>query len=290
MPGGILSVSANANQSGTGIVWVGEPLNGDAEAQVVSGVLRAFDASNLSHELWNSNINPARDNVGNFGKFCPPTVANGKVYLATFSNVLDVYGILPVNTGQGALSGAVSTPSTTQNLTQLGTTDWAHWGLTSATSFNHKASGQGQISNYTVVGSGPATAFNDHPFGFTWTDGTPTASATNSKTGVYVAGLNSGFQITAPADLTTRTLSVYVSVWTAQGKLTAHLSDGSAVDYVDTSVSIVHNAVGKYTLTYHAASNGQQLVVSFTQANNLGGNVALRQRLSPVRLLHRILQ
>ena len=33
--------------------------------------------------------------VGNFAKFCPPTVANGKVYLATFSNRLNVYGLLP---------------------------------------------------------------------------------------------------------------------------------------------------------------------------------------------------
>ena len=26
--------------------------------------------------------------MGNFAKFCPPTIANGKVYLATFSNQL----------------------------------------------------------------------------------------------------------------------------------------------------------------------------------------------------------
>ena len=32
--------------------------------------------------------------VGNFAKFTPPTVTNGRVYLATFSNVLRVYGLL----------------------------------------------------------------------------------------------------------------------------------------------------------------------------------------------------
>ena len=31
--------------------------------------------------------------MGNFAKFVPPTVANGKVYLATFSGQLDVYGL-----------------------------------------------------------------------------------------------------------------------------------------------------------------------------------------------------
>jgi hypothetical protein len=30
-----------------------------------------------------------------FAKYCPPTIANGKVYLATFSDRLDVYGLLP---------------------------------------------------------------------------------------------------------------------------------------------------------------------------------------------------
>jgi hypothetical protein len=32
--------------------------------------------------------------VGNFAKFTPPTVADGHVFLATFSNTLRVYGLL----------------------------------------------------------------------------------------------------------------------------------------------------------------------------------------------------
>jgi outer membrane protein assembly factor BamB len=60
------------------------------------GILRAFNAQNVTNELWNSELVSARDSVGNFAKFCPPTVANGKVYLATFSGRLDVYGLLPL--------------------------------------------------------------------------------------------------------------------------------------------------------------------------------------------------
>ena len=37
----------------------------------------------------------ARDAIGNYAKFVAPTVANGKVYMATFSNRLKVYGLLP---------------------------------------------------------------------------------------------------------------------------------------------------------------------------------------------------
>ncbi len=61
----------------------------------MEGIVRAYDASDLSRELWNSKQKPARDDIGNFAKFCPPTVANGKVYMASFSDYLAVYGLLP---------------------------------------------------------------------------------------------------------------------------------------------------------------------------------------------------
>jgi hypothetical protein len=95
MPGGFISVSSNGTQAGTGIVWATTPYQGDAESQTVPGILRAFDASDLNRELWNSNLNQPRDGLGNFAKFVPPTIANGKVYTATFSNQVSVYGVLP---------------------------------------------------------------------------------------------------------------------------------------------------------------------------------------------------
>ncbi|MGZ3820209.1 MAG: hypothetical protein ACXVB6_06435, partial [Mucilaginibacter sp.] len=55
------------------------------------GILRAFDASDITKELWNNNQNSA-DNAGYYAKFSPPTIANGHVYLATFSNKVVVYG------------------------------------------------------------------------------------------------------------------------------------------------------------------------------------------------------
>ena len=48
--------------------------------------MRAYNAENLTKELWNSEMNP-RDSIGNFAKFNPPTVANGKAYLASFGSV-----------------------------------------------------------------------------------------------------------------------------------------------------------------------------------------------------------
>ncbi len=89
-----MSISANGTVANTGILWSSLPL-GDAVHAQVPGILRAYDANNLSVELWNSQQNPGRDEFGKWAKWCPPTIANGKVYLSTLSNQLCVYGLLP---------------------------------------------------------------------------------------------------------------------------------------------------------------------------------------------------
>lgn len=93
MPGAMLSVTANGDQDGTGIVWASHPTTLNANQAVVPGMVRAIDASDLTRELWNSTMK-ARDDVGFMAKFAPPTVVNGKVYMATFSNKVCVYGLL----------------------------------------------------------------------------------------------------------------------------------------------------------------------------------------------------
>lgn len=95
MPGALLSLSSNGSQYGTGILWASHAKTGNANQQVVSGMLQAFDATDVSRELWNSNWNSKRDSLGMLSKFSPPTIANGKVYVATFSNKLVVYGLNP---------------------------------------------------------------------------------------------------------------------------------------------------------------------------------------------------
>ena len=101
MPGAMLSVSSNGSASGTEILWASHPLKAAGSKR---GILQAFDASDVSRELWNSNQIPGRDSVDRFAKFVCPTVANGKVYLATFANKLDVYGLLPAPIGNGVVA------------------------------------------------------------------------------------------------------------------------------------------------------------------------------------------
>jgi hypothetical protein len=96
MPGGALSISANGETPGTGIVWVTMPFQSNANHNVVRGVLRALDASDISNkELWNSeNVGAESDHLGFFAKYCPPTIANGKVYVPTFQEeIVDGDGV-----------------------------------------------------------------------------------------------------------------------------------------------------------------------------------------------------
>lgn len=90
--GAILSVSSNGTTDGSGIVWAAYAFSGDALDSQGPGILRAFDANDITKELWNSNQN-ATDHPGNYAKFASPTIANGHVYLATFSNQVVVYGL-----------------------------------------------------------------------------------------------------------------------------------------------------------------------------------------------------
>jgi uncharacterized protein (TIGR03437 family) len=96
-----ITISANGGNPGSGIVWL---TTADSYPLPSSGTLHAFNADDLSSELWNSSINIDRDFLGNFTKFANPTVANGKVYVPTVSNALAVYGPL------GSTGGGAATP------------------------------------------------------------------------------------------------------------------------------------------------------------------------------------
>ena len=72
-PGGELSLSANGATPGTGILWVSQPLNGDASQATVPGILQAYDATNVTTELWDSLL-ASGDDCGSFAKSAPPTV------------------------------------------------------------------------------------------------------------------------------------------------------------------------------------------------------------------------
>jgi regulation of enolase protein 1 (concanavalin A-like superfamily) len=87
-PGATPSISANGSQDG--IVW---SIQSDAYYYGGSAVLHAYDASDVSREIYNSNEAGARDRLGSAVEFTVPTVANGHVYVGTAYG-LTVFGLL----------------------------------------------------------------------------------------------------------------------------------------------------------------------------------------------------
>ena len=94
-PGATPSVSSNGTSNG--IVWIiqEDVPNNTVLANPPTAVLRAFDATDLTIELYNSTQAAGnRDAAGGAVKFAVPTVANGKVYVGN-SDQVTVYGLLP---------------------------------------------------------------------------------------------------------------------------------------------------------------------------------------------------
>jgi Domain of unknown function (DUF4082)/F5/8 type C domain/Secretion system C-terminal sorting domain len=86
--GGFLSSSSNGSDPTTGILWVYQSFPGCTDC---NGTLYAMDATDITHQLWNSDLVPA-DNITQYNKFSCPTIALGKVYVAANKNQLVVYG------------------------------------------------------------------------------------------------------------------------------------------------------------------------------------------------------
>ena len=109
-PSGTPSISSQGATNG--IVWaIDAGLYGYASPNAAGGIncytspvpaacsgpaiLHAYNATNLATEYWNSTQAPGnRDQAGKAVKFVPPTIANGKVYVSTRTEI-DVYGLLP---------------------------------------------------------------------------------------------------------------------------------------------------------------------------------------------------
>ena len=103
--GGNPTISSNNGAAGTGILWTVDP----------TPALRAYDATNLSKEIYNSAQNSARDGLDSYVKFAAPTVANGEVFVGTKSS-LDIFGLVSKTTPPtgGYNNAGVSNDSTPQ--------------------------------------------------------------------------------------------------------------------------------------------------------------------------------
>ncbi len=81
----------SVNGTTDAVVWA---LDNGAYGTQGAAVLRAYDATNLSNELWSSDAAPGnRDQAAPCVKFTSPTVVNGHVYVGG-EGAITVYGLL----------------------------------------------------------------------------------------------------------------------------------------------------------------------------------------------------
>ena len=190
---------------------------------------------------------------------------------------------------QGSVAASPDLPdppdTRSANLSALGTTDWAVWGYANSGTSTSLApdvrkAGGSAISDLTNIDPAPSVNLRGigqfaEPFAFSWTNGSPPASATNASAGLQHDGqtqalstLGHGFAFDVPADTSARTLRVYVLTNRADGRLTATLSDTSAPAFFNTLPSATNTRSAVYTITYAAQSAGQKLHVQWVETQD----------------------
>lgn len=174
------------------------------------------------------------------------------------------------------LKGSVAPSSQVANLSDLGASDWVHFGTKDAASFTRR-SGAEMLTVARAIDNAQIHHYGDNHVRFAWNDGTPVAVSAATNSGWFVDNRSKGFTFTAPADPVLRRLMVWVGGHMTQGVFSATLSDGSAPPYRDESVSIAQgNGWHCYTLLYRARSNGAKLTITWSAAKAQDGNITLQ--------------
>ncbi len=165
------------------------------------------------------------------------------------------------------LTGSNDTSSSNVNITTIGTVDWIHWtdikGIAGST--QRKSGGGSLISDYSDVV--PSDDFWNGAYDastMSWSDGTPTASGSDTGVVYSVAGGAAGFTFTIPAGTSVQHADFYFGCVGSGVVFTATLSDASAGPYTATTA-----AGGDFNvhLDFSAGSAGQTLTITWVSGN-----------------------
>ncbi|WP_350339209.1 Ig domain-containing protein [Geomonas sp. Red32] len=251
-----LSLSANGSLAGSGIVWASAAYQQDPNQQTVPGILRALDAGNLSAELWNSKLNAARDDVGNYAKFSPPTVANGKVYLATFSNQLHAYGLLGLTVTSSYLVAGVVGEGYSQAVAAGGGQTPYSWSVSAGT----LPAGL-TLNPTTGVISGTPAAAGTSTFTVTVQDAALASASRNLSIGIYAVAPTLAIDVNVSTDAATAGATITSpTVATSSGNelLVAFVGASSPGTGANTFVQGIANTGGALTWNRAVTTNAQQ--------------------------------
>jgi hypothetical protein len=156
------------------------------------------------------------------------------------------------------------------DLSMLGVTDWAHWGLNGVGGFNHKLSGNFVISDFKQIGTATlknlsATQLIDP---LSWSNGAPVSTANMVTTVQYIdtdQSSGDGFEVNIRADMSKQRLTLFVGTWCVRAHLTAKLDEVNGVQVVDApwDVARASSEISRYQVDFQSASVNRTLTVSF---------------------------
>jgi len=269
--------TAHANEMAIGVIGIfgADNVNSAITHNSAGGWQQPIVKNNIpSMAVVTRTFPSAGATVAHTWGYNPSTVTAVRKFMAVFRPASG--GPPPPPTGPSVVMGVNWVDgSDGYDLTSFGFTDWARWTTSSWTPTNRKSGGGNLISNATVFGGGSPAHYSDGPFVWWTGDGTPTATS-STQDGVYnnSGTANRGYNLTFPADTTTKIAKIYMGYYNADTRITAIISDGSTPDQIINTAN-GGNPVGEITITYRAASAGQTLTVR-VQTTTAGGNVALQ--------------
>ncbi len=259
-PGGILALSANSDTPGSGVLWATVDASGNVFKDAADpGILYAFDANNVATELWNSTMNSARDNYGNFAKYVPPLVANGKVYVATFSDQVVVYGLL-----------ASSTPAATPTFSPAAGT------YGSAQSVQIADATSGATIYYTTNGTTPTTGSSTYSGAIT-VSASETLQAIAVASGYATSAVGSAaYVINSTTPAATPTFSPAAGTYSAaQSVQIADATSGATIYYTTNGMTpTTSSSTYSGTITVSASETLQAIAVASGYATSAVGSAA----------------
>jgi hypothetical protein len=227
-------ISANGQRNG--IVWV--------QSNGTTGTLYAYDARDVSRELWNSNASGMRDQYGASVKFAMPIIANGKVYVAG-QTTFAAFGLLERKRGQVASpKGLQATRATVHEIDLT-------WIRADRNADGYKIEHSTNGSEFTLIGATDTavTSFHDthlNPAGVYWYR-------------VYAYNSTNASAYAGPVQAAAKRMPVtdgIVGWWTfdeGAGNAVGDASPQNRPGSIHGEVSWVYGHVGEAALSFHGA-------------------------------------
>jgi alpha-glucosidase (family GH31 glycosyl hydrolase) len=169
------------------------------------------------------------------------------------------------------------------NLSQEGTSSWAHYGLTDVNSYNYKDSAQ-LIGD--LISSAGKNHLADSQINMSWTDGAPVQNADNATQAVYVEGVKKGSEIKVKIDKPSR-LKVYTTTWKNDGKFEVISEDGKSKPIIEYFSSPNGNGYTCWTVDFIPDRGFTAQTVTVRYTNDMeGGNTSIQgATLAPLKNL-----